>query len=264
MALIDQLGVPACLVEKPIAYAARDWKALVALEAKSKTKFGVDAQFRYHPDLSHCRAAIQSGKLGKIRFIDSSAGGTICDQGVHVLDWAMSLNGDVPVVRVFGTASGGEAMTHPRHPSPNTTVAQLVFANGVSAMWNLGDSAPRVLDDPAYYKHCRVAAYTERGHTLYEEFGQWEIVAPGGSEQGKVTDMDAWAEGNHKAQANLTNAMFAWLADDARPVPTHLKRALEQWNVVLGLYASTIWRKPVAIPFDPPDDLWEQLAHVLG
>jgi hypothetical protein len=264
MTLIDELGVPACLVEKPIAYEVRDWKALVALELKSKTKFGVGAQFRYHPDLMRCRAAIQSGKLGKIRFLDCSAGGTICDQGVHVIDWAMSLNEDTPVARVFGAASGAEDLTHPRHPSPSTTIAQLVFANGVYTLWNLGDSAPRVLDDPAYYKHCRVAAYAERGHTLYEEFGKWEIVSPDGVEQGSVADMDAWAAGNHAAQANLTNAMFTWLTDDAKPAPTNLKHSLDQWNVVLGLYASTIWRKPMDIPFDPPDDLWTQLAKALG
>lgn len=76
--------------------------------------------------------------------------------------------------------------------------------------------------------------------------------------------MDAWTAGNHQAQANLTNAMLDWLDDDAKPVLTNLKRALDQWNVVLGLYASTIWRKPVELPFDPPDDLWEQLTRVLS
>ncbi|MFN8491336.1 MAG: Gfo/Idh/MocA family oxidoreductase [Caldilineaceae bacterium] len=264
MTLMDELGVPACLVEKPIAYEARDWKALVALESQSKTKFGVGAQFRYHPDLTRCRAALQSGKLGKLRLLDCSAVGTICDQGVHVIDWAMSLNEDARVTRVFGAASGVADMQHPRHPSPSTTVAQLVFANGVYALWNLGYSAPRVLDDQAYWKHCRVAAYAERGHTLYEEFGQWEIVGPDGVEQGHVADMDVWTAGNHQAQANLTDAMFAWLADDAKPVGTNLKRALDQWNAVLGLYASTLWRKPVDLPFDPPDDLWAELTQILA
>jgi hypothetical protein len=30
--------------------------------------------------------------------------------------------------------------------------------------------------------------------------------------------------------------------------------------VILGLYASTLWLKPVTIPFDPPEDLWVQLS----
>jgi predicted dehydrogenase len=189
--------------------------------------------------------------------------GTICDQGVHVIDWAMSLNENSPVTRVFGCASGAENMIHHMHPSPDTTIAQLVFANGVYGVWNLGYSAPRVIDDEAYYKHCRVAVYGELGHTLYEEFGRWEIVSPEGVIRGHADDR-GWIEGNHMAQANLTNAMFDWIENPDQAVGTNLRRSLEQWNVVLGLYASTIFCKPIGIPFDPADDLWERLDQVLG
>lgn len=263
LTMVHEQGIPACMVEKPIAYEVKDWRKLVELEAKSKTKFGVNAQFRYHEILTRCREAINSGKLGKVRFLDSSAGGTICDQGVHVLDWSMSLIGNTPVTRVFGAASGAENMTHPMHPSPDNTIAQLMFADGTVGMWNLGISAPRVLDDERYFVHCRVAAYAERGRTLYEEFGNWEIASPDGVESGRVKDMDDWEEGNHRAQANFTNAMFDWMEDNAKAPGTNLERALVQWNVIQGLYASALWRKPVDVPFDPPDDLFEKLAEAL-
>ena len=263
LTMVHELKVPACLVEKPIATEARDWRALVVLEAKSATKFGVGAQVRYHPSLSRCREAVTSGKIGKVRFVDASAVGTICDQGVHVIDWTMSLIGDSPLVKVFGAASGDANLAHPMHPSPDTTAAKLSFANGVRALWNLGETAPRVLDDPAYYKHCRVVAYGDQGHVLYEEFGRWEIVSPGEKLWGHADDL-GWAEGNDQAQAALTDAMFGWLEDDTQPVATNLERSLAQWNAVLGLYASTIWRRPVALPFDPPDSLWEQLGAALA
>jgi len=275
MTMVSDERVPACIVEKPIAYQVKDWRASVELEARSATKFGVNAQFRYHPVLNRCQEALRSGKLGKVLFLDSSAGSTICDQGVHILDWAMSLNENSPVVRVFGEASGDKEMTG-HQPSPDTTVAQLKFANGVYGLWDLGYTAPRVvgklhfLDSsavsniPVQCRHCRVAAYAERGRTLFEEFGRWEIVSPDGVEQGYVADMEEWAEGNHAAQANFTNAMFDWLEDDAKMPGTNLKRALDQWNVILGLYASTVYRKPIDIPFDPPDDLWENLNKVLA
>jgi hypothetical protein len=54
------------------------------------------------------------------------------------------------------------------------------------------------------------------------------------------------------------------LENDGKPVGTNLRRSLDQWNVVLGLYASTLWRKPVDIPFDPPDDLFEELGRALS
>lgn len=261
MTMISDQGVPACIVEKPIAYEVNDWRALVDLEARSKTKFAMGAQFRYHNDLTRCREAIRSGALGKVLFLDSSAGLNICDQGVHVLDWSMSLNEDIPVTRVFGAASGVEQMTS-RHPSPNTTVAQLVFANGVYGMWNLGYTAPRVFGEREY-THCRVAAYCERGRVLFEEFGKWEIVSPQGVQGGKINNMDEWRAGNDRAQANLTEAVYTWLDDSSKPAGTNLKRALQQWNVILGLYASTVYRKPMDVPFEPGRDLFTRLGEAL-
>ena len=263
MQLVSDHAVPGCLVEKPIAYQVRDWRALCELEASSRTRFGVGAQFRYHASLTRCREALRSGRLGKLLFLDASAGGTIADQGVHTLDWAMSLNEDVPVVRVFGQAYGAKEMTG-KQPSPDTTVAQILFANGVRGLWHLGHTAPRVLDDTAYYKHCRVAAYAEEGRILYEEFGQWQIVSRGGAEGGRIATDDEWRAGNHAAQAALTNAMFDWLENESKPVGTNLKRALAQWNVILGLYASAVTHRPVDLPFEPEEDLWEQLGESLS
>ncbi len=260
--IVSDRGVPGCIVEKPIAWEVRDWKAIGQIESSSKTRFGVGAQFRYHPTLVRCREALRSGRLGKLLFLDASARGTICDQGVHTLDWAMSLNEDVAPVSVFGGASGAQEMSG-RQPSPDTAAAQVLFANGVRMLWHLGHSAPRTLDDPAYYKHCRVAAYAERGHTLYEEFAGWEIVSSTGTQAGRVASAEDWTEGNHTAQANLTNAMLDWLEDGERPVGTNLKRALAQWNVVLGLYASVVTHRPVDLPCDPPDDLLERLQQML-
>lgn len=262
MQTISDNSAPACIVEKPIACEVSDWKKLCEFEGKTKTKFAVCHQFRWHLNLARCREALNSGKLGKLLFLDFSAGMNISGQGTHILDWAMSLNQDAPVVRVFGATSGtGGIMGY--HPGPDTTVAQIVFANGVCGMWNNGFTAPRTVNDNADYKHCRIAAYAERGRTLWEEFGKWEIASSDGLEAGKSADIKEHEEQNHAAQAGLINAMFDWLEDDSKPAGTNLKRALYQWNVVLGLYASSLLRKPIDIPFDPPDDLFLKLAEAL-
>lgn len=262
MSLVDEMGVPACIVEKPVATEARDWKVLVDLSRRTSTKFAVGAQFRYHPDLVRCRLALESGRLGRLRTLEFSAVGVICDQGVHGLDWAMALNQDSPPVRVFGTVSGSQNLHHPMHPSPDTSIGQIVFQNGVTGYWTNGYFARRVIDDPAYYKHGRVAAYAEKGHVLYEEFGKWEVCSYKTLLQGEAEDI-GWLYGNHLAQANLTDSMFTWL-DGGPPVGTNLERSLIQWNAVLGLYASAAWKQPVDLPFDPPDNLWQQLVNHLG
>ena len=263
MTLVHELGVPACIVEKPIAREVVDWRQLVELEAKSTTKFALNHQFRWHENLTRCREALRSGKLGEVRYLDFSAGMSISGQGTHMLDYAMSLNGDSPVVRVFGAASGAEGMKG-YHPGPDTTVGQVVFANGVYGTWNNGTTAPTAGDEDTVWQHCRVAAYAERGHVLWEEFRNWEAVSPDGTERGRTSGLQDWEAGNHAAQAALTEAMYDWIEDDDKPAGTNLELGLHQWQVVLALYASALWRKPVALPFDPPDDLFPQLAQALG
>jgi predicted dehydrogenase len=263
MRLASELGVPACLVEKPIALGVWDWRALCELARASATKFAVGMQVRYHEHLTRCRDALRSGDLGEFLFLDFSAGMNIACQGVHILDWAMYLNGESPVAQVLGAASGAE-MAVPNHPGPDSSVAEVLFANGVRGAWHNGPAAPRVGDEATTWQHCRAAGFAERGRVLYEEFGRWEVVSPDGVEGGWVADAEEWAELNHAAQAGLTNAIFDWLEDDSRPAGTHLARALHQWQAILGLYASALWRRPVDIPFEPPDDLFEQLRRALA
>ena len=262
MSMVSELRVPACLVEKPIACGVEDWRFLCELEARSCTKFGVGKQFRWHPGLLDCRAAVEAGKLGEIRLLDFSCGMNLTAQGTHIIDWAMSLNGDSPIVRVFGTASGA-ALLDSDYPAPDTTSCQVLFENGVYGYWNTGFTSPRVMDDDAVYKHCRVAAYGEKGHTLFEEFGRYEITTSELIET-VVQTPDSCRANNDLAQARLTQAMFDWIEDDNSAVETNLKLALHQFNAVLGIYASAISCKPIDLPFEPPVDLDSQLRDVLS
>lgn len=262
MPMVSELGVPACLVEKPIACGVEDWRFLCNLEAQTDTKFGVGKQFRWHPGLSNCRKAVQDGKVGNINSLDFSCGMNLTAQGTHIIDWAMSLNNDSPIVRVFGTVSGAESLDS-GYPAPDTSSCQVLFENGVYGLWNTGFTSPRIMDDDTIHKHCRVAAYGENGHTLFEEFGKWEIASTEKVERHQSTP-DEWRQNNDLAQARLTQAMFDWIEDDTRPVETNLKLALHQFNAVLGIYASAISHQPINIPFNPPDDLDAQLRETLS
>ncbi len=265
MPMVSELQVPGCIVEKPIACGVADWRMLCELEAETATKFAVGKQFRWHPHLIRCRKTVEYGYLGKLLFLDFSCGMNLAAQGTHIIDWAMCLNDDAHVVRVFGNASGAASLDGP-YPAPESTTCQVLFENGVHGQWNTGTTAPRVTTDPESYKHCRIAAYGEDGMVFYEEFGDWGIATRKVSEYGPpmFQTEEARVKSNDSAQAALTNAMFDWLENDNRPAGTHLKRALHQWNAVLGIYASTISHQPINIPFDPPADLYSQLRGTLS
>ena len=262
MHLVAELGVPAAVVEKPLAAGVADWRSLVELERRCTTRFTVSHQFRWHVDLTRCRAALESGRLGAVKFVETSCGMNISNQGTHALNYMMSLNRDARVRKVFGTASGMSG-SDATHPAPDTSVGYLLFENGVRGMWNAGTTAPLIGDPDTTHQHVRVAAYAERGRVLYEEFRDWEIVGPDGVERGNAGDTGA--ANNVLAQAGLTRATLDWLEDDAALPGTNFNQSLHEFQTVLALYASTLQRRPVELAsFEPDDDLLEQLTAALS
>lgn len=263
LSLASELGVPGCTVEKPLATGVEDWHELQDIEKSGKTKIAVCHQFRWHSDFMKCQAALNSGKLGKVLFLDISAGMNISGQGTHVLNYGFSLNGESPVVEVFAAANGAEGMTG-FHPGPDTTIGYLKYANGVRGFWNNGYSSPKTGDPSTDWQHVRLAAYAEKGRVLWEEFRNWEIVSSEGTESGNFGSQDAWVESNLKAQAAFHNAMFGWIEDETKIPGSNFKQSLHEWEVILALYASSLERKPIKLEkFDPPIDLFDRLKAAL-
>ena len=283
--LISDLGVPACLMEKPVATGVDDWQKLRKLEEESDTKFGVNMQVRWHPLLQECQRAMK--RIGNIKIIDFSCAMNIARQGVHILDWAMSLNEDSPIVKVFGNASGVEPLNSD-YPAPESTIAYVVFENGTYGIWNTGSTAPRtlvhpdlfglydemvdnfdeeVVDEADNFKYLRIAAHAELGNVQFEEFGDTKtriVTETGDFNFNESITPESWVRYNNIAQTALTDAMFTWIRNDDKPVKTSLKNALHQWNAVLGVYESAVTNQPVNIPFEPNLDLMSRLRKRLS
>ena len=77
-------GVPAAIVEKPIAVESEDWKQLAGLAEETQTKFVVNTQLNFHPKNLELKQDVAEGRIGDIKFIDASARSTPVDQAPHV------------------------------------------------------------------------------------------------------------------------------------------------------------------------------------
>lgn len=259
MTLVSDLGVPACTVEKPIATGVADWRALCALEQRTRTRFAVCHQVRWQPNLVRCRQALQSGDLGETRFVEMTAGMNIAGQGTHLLNYGRSLMGEARVATVFGNVGRWDP-SDPGHPGTTPNAAHLTFDNGRRGLWVTGDLAPRCGDPATTWQHVRVAAYADGGRVEYQEFAQWEVVSPTGAQRGDCGGMDGWREGNLAAQAGFHQAMLDWLADDTLVPGTNLNASLHEWQVVLALYASALSGEPISLAdFVPEDDLVDRI-----
>ena len=155
--LVAGMGVPLCMVEKPVATGVADWRELCELEASSPTKFAVCHQTRWNEHLEACRRAAAHGALGRPLLLHLSAGMNIAGQGTHTLNYGLSLVGDRAVTEVFGSACGWDARDV-GHPAPQTTVAQLTLDGGIRALWTSGPASPLCGNPATTWEHVRAGA----------------------------------------------------------------------------------------------------------
>ncbi|MGQ9731471.1 MAG: Gfo/Idh/MocA family protein [Candidatus Zipacnadales bacterium] len=258
MTQVSEAEVPGCIVEKPICIGADDYKALRVLETTSCTKFAVNHQLRHHPRILEFLQDVQQGRIGEVRFIDASAVLPMSGQGVHVLDLMFAFNGYAPVQTVFGASSGYDDING-THPSPRTAEMLITFANGVRAVLQAGEGAPQFVEGPNYM-HKRIAVYGTHGFRHWWMTGYEKSLPAGKIEKAE----QLYSEQDIIGQANLTDAMCAWIEDDKAVHPNNLKISLDEWAVILAGYLSAVEAQPVEFPFDPPDDLLDQFKRFVG
>ncbi len=134
------------LVEKPMAITVADCEAMIAASVKSGKQLFPIKQNRYNPPVAAVKAAIDSGKLGKIYSIQLSCfwnrdaayyhnswkgtleldGGTLFTQFSHFIDLVYWINGDVDRVYALTRNFAHEHIIE----FEDTGVIALSFTNG--------------------------------------------------------------------------------------------------------------------------------------
>ena len=123
LTLAAQHEIPVVVVEKPIAIQGEEWKLLATLAATTQTRFVVNTQLHFHPRLSAFRHDVEEERIGATRFIDMSAGSTISDQGVHLLELAHSFARFADPTTVFAQVAGATELESAQ-PSPDQAIAR--------------------------------------------------------------------------------------------------------------------------------------------
>jgi predicted dehydrogenase len=254
-------GVPAAIVEKPIAVESEDWKQLAGLAEETQTKFVVNTQLNFHPKNLELKRDVSEGRIGEIKFIDASARSTPVDQAPHVLQLVSSYIDNSRPVRVLGQVSGAQDLDSTQ-PSPMHAAAHALYDNGLHISLAFGTGAgQRVPKDPdmGNHTHKRVFVVGTKGF-VHWRFSSWErATLEDGYEGGPLN----YGEQDVVAQGNFTEAVFDWLDDENNVHPTHLKQSLAESNLILGMYYSGITNEIIELPFEPPDGLMDMLREKL-
>ena len=253
-------GVPAAIIEKPVAVEGEDWKQIAELAEETQTKFVVNTQLNFHSKNLALKKDVAEGRIGEIRFIDASARSRPAEQGGHVLQLVSSYIDNACPVRVFGQIAGGENLNSTSHPAPTHTVGHVLYENGLHVSLAFGtEMAQKASDDAGIYGHKRVLVAGTKGF-VHWRFSSWERSTLDGGYEGGLLN---YGEQDVVAQANFTEAIFDWLEDKSKVHPTHLKQSLVENNIILGIYYSGITNQIIELPFEPPDGLMDALQEAL-
>ena len=251
--------VPAAIVEKPIALDSVDYRAISELGQKSKTKFIVNHQLRFHPRFLELRSDVLEGRIGDVRFIEASARLNMLGQGTHVTDLLFAVNDYSAPETVFGQAFGTNGFNS-SHPTADMAEAYITFANGRSRASGNRPERPRTDDFRPEHQHKRVAVYGTHGF-VHWKMNAWERKLKDGEyESGEKS----YGEEDVLGQQGLTEAAFDWLEDESKLHPNRLEVSLAEFGIILAIFQSVVERAPVSFPNDPPDGLLESLRSALS
>lgn len=256
----EKAGVPGVLVEKPLAIQGEDFLAIQAFSRSAHVKIAVNHQLHFHPGRSMLQQQVRDGAIGKLRFIEASAGMNLAYQGTHALQAISAFNPDAVPIDVFGQVSGTQGLqeTPKHHYAPDQCTAAINYDNGLSALLRCGGLAPRVVDGPVNV-HKRIAVYGDKGF-LYWTMHGWESRTDGKYACGS----HVYAEEDILGQAAMTEAMIDWIEHDGAIHPLNIGSALSDFSVILGIYESALSRAVVKLPSKPPSGLVKKLRGALS
>lgn len=256
----EAAGIPAILVEKPLAIQGEDYRAMRDFAETAAVKIAINHQLHFHPRRQSLQHLVLDGAIGDIRFIEASAGMNLAYQGTHALQSVGAFMPNAKPVRVIGQVVGAEGLKEtPRHHyAPDQCAASISYDNGLSALLRCGDNAPRVIDNPATNVHKRIAVYGDKGFIHWTMHG-WETLVDGLRESGA----HVYGEEDIRGQAAMTDALLDWVDDDNAVHPLNIKQALSDFSIILGIYQSAITHTVADLPIDPMPNLIERLRTML-
>ena len=257
----DEAGIPALIVEKPLAIQGEDLAAMRDFAAHSRVKIAVNHQLHFHPRRARLQQLVRDGVLGDVRFIDAGARMNMAYQGTHTLQAIGAFNPAGRAVSTFAQIGGADGLadTPRRHFAPDRTLATIAYDNGVQALLRCGVNAPHV--DPArpVHQHKRIAVYGTRGRLEWTMWS-WRMDIGGQTVRGEHD----YAAEDILGQAALTEAMFDWLDDDRKVHPLNLARSMDDFALLLAIYTSGLTRRTVTLPHTPPPELIARMRAALA
>lgn len=254
--ILDQPGLRALIIEKPVASSLADARMLVDRAAANGVRILTGHQLRWCPEFEALRTAWRGGKLGEVRQVRGFCHGSLLSQGVHLLDLLQWCLQDEELVWAQSMACCDEdrlarlgapdVFPDPRHPGPPWTLLELAFAHGLRVTLEVGPLHQRsdVFVDPWLQKRLLVTGTA--GWAEAQSAGFFRLFNADGH-QHKQANLDAYLRATMRLYQGL-HELLTGVTDEHR---NELKFALPSLGWLSACARSIAEGVPVEGAVDP-------------
>lgn len=243
-------GVQVINAEKVAAYSMAAMDRMMEACERAGALLTFNHQMRFMPQFVAVRDLVVSGRLGEVTFLRAGSRGNLMEQGPHVVDQMLFMNGESPATWVMGQADGVEGYSR-GHTAPSTTAASVCCENGARGFIENGMLAPEV--DPAggFWLQKFVEVTGTKGWAGAYVNNGWRAVLDSGE---ALSGPGTW-DPNWPAQAALFRAGLDWLEDRTRLHPCRAEVARKGLELLLAVCQSSLDRAAALLPLDRGRDV---------
>jgi len=257
--------VKAIAFEKPMATSLGEARRIHSLCTQAGVKYIVSHQQKYGEQWRKAKAALERGEIGDLVRIHASSRGWLSQLGTHLVDYILWFNGGHRAKWVVGHVHGRKGLAD-SHPSPDYTMGEIAFENGVRAYVEFGYLSPQWLPDEKFWPDNRVTLHGTHGYTWANTDGDWAAFtrATGGE---LVTEaLPRWREQEFELlQPLYLRDLADWLDDEAKVHPCNGDISYHGYEIMAALVFSALDHRRVDLPLAelPADDEMARLEREL-
>jgi len=251
--------------EKPMATSLAEARRIHDACRQAGVKLIVSHQQKYGEHWHRAKAVVERGGIGQLIRIHASSRAWLSQLGTHLVDYVLWFNGGRRATWVVGHVHGREGLAD-SHPSPDYTVGEIAFENGVRAFVEFGYLSPQWLAKEKFWTDNRITLYGTHGYAWANTDGEWRAFtkASGGEVVGE--QLAFWPEQeNSLLQGPYLRDLADWLDDEAKVHPCNGDISYHGYEIMEALCLSAIEHRRVDLPLGevPAETALERLARLL-
>jgi len=258
-------GVRALVFEKPMATSLAEAAQITALCRKHKIRAVVSHQQKYLTSFQKLKSVLDAGGVGEVQRIDAECQPSLSQLGTHYIDYVLWANGGRKAQWVVGHVHGKEQLAD-SHPSPNYTLGQIGFANGVRSIVQFGKLSPPHMSKAMFWGDNRLTVYGSQGHAWCDTDGRWGGFNSATNGKMVMVEGENWeAQQRYRLQKLFVQDLANWLDDEARVHPCNVDVAYHGYEILEAICLSALEHRRVSLPLDSGqhEDIFERMRRSL-